>query len=352
VNHSDWSFTPAVGQASSPATTSPVNAIRFGLGAVKNLGQSAVEAIVRARDEIGPFRSLHQFCERVDLTAVNKRMIESLIRAGAMDSLEGTRSQKVAVLDSAMESGQRAWRDRECGQVGLFGEMAHDETHSAQLPKVPDWSDKEKLAAEKEMLGFWVTGHPLDRYADKIAELATHDSSRLEGLSKGAEVTLCGVLTGIIKKRNRDGKPWVSMAIEDRNGSIEAMVFASSFERIAAEVVEDRAVLIRGQALPEDNAPPKISVQDIVPLDNARLDVPAVISIRVWLGRNGTTDKAQALESLFARKPGETQVRLRLELPRDFSLLLDVPVKVKPDREFRAEVEQICGPECLEKVAG
>jgi DNA polymerase-3 subunit alpha len=362
VNHSDWSFTPAaekMGQGLSPAKVAPVVsaagegfAIRFGLGAVKNLGQSAVDAIVRARDEIGQFRSLHQFCERVDLTAVNKRMIESLVRAGAMDSLEGTRWQKVAVVDSAMESGQRAWRDRESGQVGLFGEMAHDETHSAQLPKVPDWSDKDKLAAEKEMLGFWVTGHPLDRYADKITELATHDSARLEGLSKGAEITLCGVLTGITKKRNRDGKPWVSMTIEDRNGSIDAMVFAASYERIAAEVVEDRAVLIRGQALPEDNAPPKISVQDIVPLDNARVDVPAVISIRVWLGRNGTADKAQALESLFARKPGDTQVRLRLELPRDFSVLLDVPIKVRPDREFRAEVEQICGPECLERVEG
>jgi len=93
-------------------------------------------------------------------------------------------------------------------------------------------------------------------------------------------------------------------------------------------------------------------VQDIVPLDNARVDVPAVIAIRIWLGRNGTSDKAGALQSLFERKRGETQVRLRLELPRDFSVLLDVPAKVKPDREFRSEVEQICGPECLEKVAG
>jgi DNA polymerase-3 subunit alpha len=355
VNHSDWSFTPderAAKVAPAASAAGEGRAIRFGLGAVKNLGQSAVEAIVRAREETGPFRSLHHFCERVDLSALNKRMIESLIRAGAMDSLEGTRSQNVAALDSAMESGQRVWRDRENGQVGLFGEMAHDETHAAQLPKVPDWSDKEKLAAEKEMLGFWVTGHPLDGYSDKIAELATHDSSRLEGLSKGAEIALCGVLTGITRKRNREGKPWVSMTIEDRNGSVEAMVFAASYERMAGEVVEDRAVLIRGLALPEDNAPPKISVQDIVPLDNARVDVPAVISIRVWLGRNGTTDKAQALESLFARKPGETQVRLRLELPRDFSVLLDVPAKVKPDREFRLEVEQICGPECLEKIAG
>jgi DNA polymerase III subunit alpha len=346
VNHSEWSFTPDERAAGG-------RGILFGLGAVKNLGQSAVEAIVRARTESGPFRSLHQLCERVDLGAVNKRMIESLIRAGAMDTLEGTRSQKVAALDNAMEAGQRAWRDRECGQAGLFGEMlAHEETHAAPLPTVPDWSDKEKLAAEKEMLGFWVTGHPLDRYADKIAELAAYDSSNLEGLAKGAEVTLCGVLTGITRKRNREGKPWVAMTIEDRNGSVEAMVFAASYERLAPEVIEDRAVLVRGLALPEDNAPPKISVQEIVALDNARVDMPSVIAIRVWLGRNGTSDKAQALQELFDRKRGETQVRLRLELPRDFSVLLDVAARVKPDREFRSLVEQICGPESLEKVAG
>ncbi|HWB83431.1 MAG TPA: DNA polymerase III subunit alpha [Bryobacteraceae bacterium] len=340
VNHSDWNFTPD-GQA-----------IRFGLGAIKNVGQSAVEAIGRARNELGRFRTLHQFCEKVDLGAVNRRMIESLIRAGAMDSLEGGRSQKFAAVEGAMEAGQRAWRDRECGQAGLFGEVTSDEPHATPLPNVPEWNDKEKLAGEKELLGFWVTGHPLDRYADKIAELASHDSSSLEGLTKGAELALCGVLTGIVRKRNREGKPWVAMTVEDRSGSVEALVFASSYERLAQQVVEDQAVLIRGQALPEESGPPKISVQDIVPLDNARIDMPAVISIRIWLGRNGSADKAQALEELFRRKPGDTAVRFRLEAPRDFSVLLDVPAKVRPDKEFRAQVEEICGPESIERVAG
>jgi DNA polymerase-3 subunit alpha len=340
VNHSDWSFTPD-GQA-----------IRFGLGAVKNLGQSAVEAIGKARQEVGCFLSLHQFCEKVDLGAINRRMIESLIRAGAMDSLEGTRSQKFAAVEGAMEAGQRVWRDRESGQVGLFGEAMAGEAHSIPLPNVPDFTDKEKLAGEKEMLGFWVTGHPLDRYADKVAELATHDSGNLEGLGKGAEVALCGVLTGITRKRNREGKPWAAMMIEDRNGSVEALVFAGSFERLAPLVVEDQAVMVHGLALPEEGGPPKISVQEIVPLDNARVDLPTVISIRVWLGRNGDADKVQALEELFRRKPGETQVRLRLEAPRDFSVLLDVPAKVRPDREFRKAVEEICGAEAIERVAG
>jgi len=346
VNHSDWSFTPG-GQGPGSG-----QGIRFGLGAVKNLGQSAVEAISKARQEVGRFRSLHQFCEKVDLGAINRRMIESLIRAGAMDSLEGTRSQKFAAVESAMEAGQRAWRDRESGQAGLFGEAMAGEAHAAPLPSVPDWTDKEKLGGEKEMLGFWVTGHPLDRYVDKVAELATHDSGNLEGLNKGAEVALCGVLTGITRKRNREGKPWAAMTLEDRNGSVEALVFAASFERLAPLVVEDQAVMVRGLALPEESGPPKISVQEIVALDNARVDLPAVISIRVWLGRNGSVDKAQALEELFRRKPGETQVRLRLEAPRDFSVLLDVPAKVRPDREFRKLVEEICGAEAIERVAG
>ena len=344
VNHSEWSFTP-------DDTAPGGRGIRFGMGAVKNLGQAAVEAIGKARAEAGPFRSLHQLCEKVDLSSVNRRMIESLIRAGAMDSLEGTRSQKMAALDGAMEAGQRAWRDRESGQGGLFGEVPEEQS-DPPLPTVPDWTDKEKLAGEKELLGFWVTGHPLDRYEDKISELATHDTSTLEGLSKGVEVKLCGVLTGIARKRNREGKPWATMMLEDRIGSLEALVFATSYERLAAEVLEDQAVLVTGLVLPEEGGPPKLSVQNLVALDNARVDFDAVISIRVWLGKNGGADRAEALEEVFRRKPGATQVRLRLEAPRDFSVLLDVAAKVRPDKEFRAAVEAICGGDCIERVAG
>jgi len=340
VNYSEWSFTP------------DGKAIRFGLGAVKNLGQAAVEAIGKARTEVGRFTSLHQFCEKVDLGAINRRMIESLVKAGAMETLDGTRSQKFAAVEGAMEAGQRAWRDRECGQAGLFGEIMAEEPHAMPLPNVPDWTDKEKLGGEKELLGFWVTGHPLDRYADKVAELATHDSGNLEGLAKGVEVKLCGVLTGAVRKRNKDGKPWATVTLEDRSGYLEALIFANSYERLAAEVIEDQAVLVTGLVLPEENSAPKISVQNIVALDNARVDLPAVIAIRVWLGRNGGVDRAGALEELFKRKPGDTAVRLRLEAPRDFSVLLDVSAKVKPDREFKAAVEQICGPESLERVAG
>jgi len=340
VNSSDWNFTP-VGDA-----------IRFGLGAVKNLGPSAVEAIRAAREQAGPFRSIYQLCEMVDLASINRRMIESLIRAGAMDSFEGHRAQLMAAVEGAMEAGQGAQRARESGQEGLFGDaFGGDETHTEKpLPNVPESTLHEKLSGEKEMLGFYVTGHPLDQYEDKVRELATHASGNLEGLEKGVEVALCGVITGIQKKRNREGKPWVSMVLEDREGAVDALLFTTNFDRLAASVVEDQAVLVRGLVLPEENAPPKISVQDIVPLEVARIPLPSLISIRVWIGKNGG-DRAAQLNELFSRKTGDTQVRLRLESPRDFTVILDVPTKVRPDREFRSEIEKLCGAEAIEVLA-
>jgi DNA polymerase-3 subunit alpha len=360
VNSSDWNFTPV---DDAPERIG----IRFGLGAVKNLGPSAVEAIRVPREQVGKFRSIYQFCELVDLGSINRRMIESLIRAGAMDSLEGTRAQLFVSVEGAMEAGQRAQRARLSGQEGLFGDaFGEDQAHvEKQLPDLPDWTLREKLQGEKEMLGFYVTGHPLDHYADKIRELASHDSSNLEGLNKGAEVALCGVITGIQRKRNREQKPWVSMVLEDRVGALEALVFTTNYERLAPMLAEDQVVLVRAQVLPEDNAPPKISIQDMTPIEVARVPLPSLISIRVWLGRkdgdaaaarlgdsaNGDTDRAAQLNELFSRKPGETQVRLRLESPRDFTVILDVQAKVRPDREFQATVERICGANAIEVLA-
>jgi DNA polymerase III subunit alpha len=339
VNASEYTFTPVRDEHG--------DAIRFGLGAVKNVGQNAVEAIIKARTELGRFRSIHQFCEHADMASINRRVMESLIKAGAMDGLQGARAQLLLALDGAIETGNRAAKDRDSGQAGLFGGGPAEEHPEPVLPKANDWTLKEKLLGEKELLGFYVTGHPLDSYEEKIAELATHDSTKLEGLEKGAEVALCGMITGVQKRRNREGKPWASLVIEDRAGSIDAMVFTTQYERLAPLLQEDQAVLIRGSALPEEGNPTKVSVQEVVPLDVARVPLPTLIGVKVFVGRNGI-DRAAELRQLFERKPGDTQVRLRLELPRDFSVILDVPAKVRPDREFRAELTRICGPDMLE----
>ncbi len=337
----------------APVTTGDQQGVRFGLGAIKNVGAAAVESISKARAEAGPFRSLYDFCERVDLGAVNRRMIESFIKAGAFDSFEGTRAQWMAVIDGAMEAGARAWKDRASGQSGLFAALMEEQPPSDHpLPKVPDWSGQEKLTGEKEMLGFYITGHPLDQFIDKVKELATHTSSSLEGLERNTEVVLCGILTGIARKRNKRGELWAALQVEDLEGAIEGMVFSTQYERLLSGLQEDKAVLVRGLLLPEENAPPKVSVQDIVPLEVARVNLPSLISIRVLLNGSSNGAHAAALRELFSKKPGETEVRLRLEKSRDFSVILDLSAKVRPDKEFRAEVARICGNEAMEVLAG
>ena len=346
VNSSDRDFTPI--------TKGEKTGIRFGLCAIRNLGAGAAESIMEARAQGGPYLSFYDFCERVDLAAVNRRVIESLIKSGALDSLGANRGQLTAVIDQAIESGLRVWKDRASGQSGLFGDLfaesSSEEKHT--LPKLPDWTPQQKLSGEKEMLGIYVTGHPLDQHNDKVPELATHTTDGLDGLERGADVALCGILTGIQRKRSKEGKLWAALQIEDREGNVEGMVFSTQYDRLLSNLVEDKAVLVRGLVLPEDNGPPKISVQDIVPLDVARVNLPSVIAIRIPIGTNGHADKAQALNALFSHKQGQTEVRLRLEKLRDFSVILDVTTKVRPDKEFRAEVERICGPESVEVLAG
>ena len=340
VNASDLNFTPDNG------------AIRFGLGAVKNVGTNAVQTIVDARQADGPYKTLDDFCERVDLNAVNRRVIESLIKAGAVDKFPGTRAQKMAIVDEAMETGQRARKDRESGQAGLFGDLMSMDSSSAPartFPNVPDWDTRESLRGEKETIGYYITGHPLDEYRWKINELSTHNSENVAGAPRGTEVKVCGVLTGIVKKRNKEQKPWAVAQLEDWTGSTEVLVFATRYESLQKDIAEDRPVLIFGKAMPEEDGSTKINVQEIVPLEQARVNLPSLISIRVRIDHD--KDRASRLKALFDRKQGQTGVRLKLEKLKDFALQLDVPARVLPDKEFKAEVERICGPESIEVLA-
>jgi DNA polymerase-3 subunit alpha len=321
--------------------------IRFGLTAVKNVGGSAVDQLLLAREREGRFRSLHHLCESVEGSALNKRMIESLIKAGAMDSFGARRSQLNAIIDAAMEAGAKAQRDRDSGQTGLFGEMLSAESApEPSLPNLPELTEKERLAGEKEMLGFYVTGHPLHAFADKIGEIATHHSSTLEAIDKTTDVVLCGMLTSVAIKRNKENLPWAVLQIEDLGGTVEAMVFAKQYEGLKEFLVVDTAVRIKAVARPEEGSQPRLSVQDVLPLDKVAFSYPSLMGLRVPFGRNGADDDTLAkLATLFQRKPGETSIRLKLEKRGDFQVDLDVRLKVKPDREFRSEAEKLLGPD-------
>jgi DNA polymerase-3 subunit alpha len=199
------------------------------------------------------------------------------------------------------------------------------------------------------MLGFYVTGHPLSAFAEKVRELSTHNSETIEGLSLGAEVALCGVLTGIQVKRNREGKLWASAQLEDLSGTIDLLVFTTTYESLRTALVADEAVLVRGSVRPDEAGPPKVAVSDIVPLDNARIRLPRQVYMNVRLN-NGAGDVSQRLVELFHRKPGETDVCFRLERRGDFVVLLDSGLRVRADREFCAAAEAILGSGAVEIV--
>lgn len=337
-----WDFTPAGDRQ-----------IRFGLGAIKNLGKGAVECVIQAREEReAGFRSLFEFCESIDWTKFNKRMMESAIKAGALDSLGGHRAQLIAAVDAAIEAGQRAARDRETGQAGLFAELELAQDRDGRsLPDVAEWRELETLAKEKETLGFYVTGHPLDAFRKTIEELGTLDSSSLSGLANNTEVALCGILHSIQRRRNREGRAWASAVLEDNQGSVELLIFSTQFEQLKDQLVVDRPVLVRGNVRAEEETGSRISVSDLTTLENARLPQPGRISVTLTLdGEHEAQRVAERLLELFRSNPGETDVRLRLRRPQEFLLTYDIEARVNPDRSFRREVEAICGKGALEVI--
>ncbi len=341
IADSYWDFTP-----------SGESAIRFGLGAIKQVGRNAVESIIRVREEDGGgFASLMDFCSRVDWAKVNKRMVESAIKAGAMDGLGGHRAQLLAAVDGVVEAGQKAQRDRETGQEGLFGGWGvADGEDTFEIPAREEWAEPERLLYEKEALGYYVTGHPLDSFRKQIDELEVVESTALANLPNNSEVALCGILHGIQPRKNREGRPWASAILEDRQGSVDLLVFANQFPQVESELVADRPVFIRGSVRAEDDARRKVSVGQVTALENARPPKVEHVSITVTLngGQEEVSGVAGRLLELFRKHPGETDVRFRLERPRDYLVIYDVESRVNAGREFREGVEKLCGKGSVE----
>jgi DNA polymerase-3 subunit alpha len=211
---------------------------------------------------------------------------------------------------------------------------------------VPDWDAPQKLTGEKELLGFYVTGHPLDQYKDKVSDLGTHTTATLEGLERGVEVKVCGILTGIQRKRNQKQELWAAMQLEDLHGTVDCMVFASKFADLGKYLEEDKAVMITAKVLVDEGSAPRLSIQDLVELDNARVKLPSMVQLKIRL--NGEEERAAALRELIARKPGPASVRLVLEKSRDFSLTLDLATKVRADKEFQGELARLFGATSFE----
>jgi len=337
INISDANFTPHE------------QAIRFGLAAVKNVGGNAIETIVAARRKLGrTFRSLYEFCEEVDLRLLNKRVLESLIKSGAMDCF-GRRAQVMQALDKAIERAQKSQRDAESGQHGLFGVFADEAADHANdaLPNVPDWDEQIRLAAEKEVLGFFITGHPLEKYKDKLTDLhalSTEDIGAMKkSTGKDENITTAGLISGLRVAKSRRGELWAQAALEDMHGKVELLVFPEAYRKLAEKVKLEIPVLIRGGVRIEEGANPKVTANDIVPLDEARVPLPKALRIRIPLG-NATDGTVDALHTLFNERKGEAKVLFDLERGGDFMVVMEAEgYNVMPDRNFLSRVEELCG---------
>jgi DNA polymerase-3 subunit alpha len=226
--------------------------IRFGLAAIKNVGEAAMESILKTRADAGPFKTLDDFCARVDLRLVNRRVIESLIKAGAFDSLGLTRAHLLAQTDAALESGQRQQRDRAEGQGSFFDLLPAPPpppraAEPAAMPVVPEWDDDQRLAFEKEVLGFYVSGHPLARFADVVESMGITPTSELPSRSHGARVLLFGHVAALKETATKSGNRMAFLTLEDMAGTVEVTVFPEPFKAAAPYLRSREPLLVRGR---------------------------------------------------------------------------------------------------------
>jgi DNA polymerase-3 subunit alpha len=353
------------GEQFTPIVSAEGEAIRFGLAAVKNVGGNAIASIMKARAEAGGrFKSFWEFCEKVDLRVMNKRVIESLIKAGALDSL-GKRGPLMAAVDKAMERAQKAQKDAAQGQTGLFG--LFDEGPKAgrdvdELPRVADWEEGERLANEKEVLGFFVSGHPLDKYAEKLRNLAGVISvaealerkpaeRRWGGQADAAdEIQVAGMILGLkVQKTKRDQKLYAQATLEDATGKIELVCFPRDYERLAEQLKMQAPVLLRGTVSGDEDAV-KIAVSAIQALEEVQVKLPSGVRIRINLER-ATEEMLAGLKSAADAAPGPGKVMLHLEKKGEYAVILEPEgMSVAADRGWVERVEELVGKGTVQAV--
>ncbi len=289
---------------SSTVFTAVDGRIRFGLAAVKNVGEAAVELIIAEREADGPFGSIFDFCQRVDLTKVNKRVLESLIRCGALDSTGVYRSRLMAVLEEALDYGQRIQREKNSAQMSLFGSGGGEAMiiNQPTLPAIDEWDEHEILQEEKETLGFYVTGHPLDRYKKILEKFTNVDGLSIREVSDKHAVRIGGTISSAKVIRTRKEELMGFATVEDLNGTVEVVVFPSVYAACADLLTPDTAVLVQGIAQVEDNGV-KILADEIISMDRA--EATWTVEVRVMINPEKTDRNGlNRVHRILKRYPG------------------------------------------------
>ncbi len=323
--------------------------IRFGLGAVRNVGANVVSSLIASRADKGKYTDFSDYLNKIDITACNKKVTESLIKAGAFDSLGHSRKGLFLIHTDAVDSVLGTKKAEAMGQFDLFG-GADTATDAVFTIKVPDdeWEDKHKLALEREMLGLYVSGHPLNGVAHLLAtQVDTHIPAILDGdVAPDTQVRVGGILASVNRRVNKNGLPWASAQLEDLTGGIEVMFFPQTYATFGADIADDAVVIIGAKVNARDDRLSLIVNDLVVPdFSNAAADRPLAVSLPT---RQCTMEKVSALKQVLANHPGTSQVHLRLiSGERITTLELDQALRVTPSSALMGDLKALLGPGCL-----
>ena len=341
VNESGVRFTPVGPPGQAPT------AIRFGLAGVKNVGTVAVETVVKNREERGPFQGLLEFCGRVDTQAVNRKMLESLVRCGAFDFTSLPRSRLFAGVEFAMKRAQSAQSDVRSGQASLFDLMSVAESsapHSDnEFPAVEPWPASQDLTAEKELLGFYISGHPLTAYARTLARYNSIDPKILPETQSGTPMRMGGLVTQLAKKFTKKEEAMAVFRLEHLEGSLEVVVFPSAYRDYGVHLREDAPVLVGGE-FERNEQQLKLKVSEIYPLGEAHKHFAQKVSIHLPATRC-EDDKFRELKNILRKNPGETPVVICIEYPGGQKVFIDTDrtFKVSASEQLAHEIEHLLG---------
>jgi len=329
VNRSGLKFTPEAN-----AEDGKSNAIRYGLAAIKNVGQSAMESAIGERATRGDFQSLEDFCARLDSRIANRKMLESLVKSGAFDFLGRERAELFACIDESLASASASQRDRASGQESLFGDMS--ETGSkARARRVVPWTEYEKMTYEKELLGFYVTGHPLDAYAALLAEGGYQTIISLNELADRASFRIAGALVQLEKKfTKKEGKPFAVVFLEDLTGTLEVVLWNELFVKIGDDLALGRVISVQGTLDKRDDGlravaqrakllhrPEAGAISPNESNGNGLFETGAPLVL--YFAATASADELRRVQTILAASPGPSPVRLRFSRADGESLLID-----------------------------
>jgi DNA polymerase-3 subunit alpha len=336
---------PDVNKSNAHFTVSD-GCIRFGLAAVKNIGETAIESIVENRNKEGDFKNLYDFCERVNVGKVNKKVVEALIKCGAFDSTQNRRSQMMAILEDALDHGSRIQKEKADAQLDLFADSnmgARVLVSTPVLPDIEEWEDHMRLSFEKESLGFYVSGHPLDKYEPIIQKYASVNSVSIQDSSDGRMIRMAGSIKPLKIHKTKKGDMMAFASIEDQSGNIEVVVFPDLYAEAHMHLAAEEIVILEAMVQKKENLV-KLIAEKIIPIEKASEEWASGVIIKLDAEKSSLITLEQ-LKTILKKYPGECPTYLNIEIDQTPPLMIKLAgdYHTASDSSFYKEIEELIG---------